>query len=155
MNMTYLKIGGERHCFCGRAEASVKLAAQALKIKNIFIFIMLMHAFTTRNVLKIILSLKTPLIAAKFILNDRNYLSCSLRRLLGILLHNLKTNQKLVLQFTRRGERQMKNVKSILKSKVLRIRWAALCALSDIKSCKLNFIPLMKFLPLCCANCGE
>ena len=153
MNITYLNIGGERHCFCGRTEASVKLAAQTLKIKNIIIFIMLMHAFT--NVLKIILSLQTPLIAAKFILNDRNYLSCSLRRLLGILLHNLKTNQKLVLQFTLRGERQMKNVKSILKSKVLRIRWAALCALSDIKSCKLNFIPLMKFLPLCCANCGE
>ena len=66
--------------------------------------LMLMHAFTTtRNVLKIILSLQTPLIAAKFILNDRNYLSCSLRRLLAILLHNLKTNQKLVLQFTRGG----------------------------------------------------
>ena len=102
MKITYLNIGGERHCFCGRAEASVKLAAQTLKIGNIIIFIMLMHAFTTtRNVLKIILSLQTPLIAAKFILNDRNYLSCSLRRLLGIFLNNLKTNQKLVLQFTR------------------------------------------------------
>ena len=110
MTITYLNIGGKRHCFCGRTEASVKLAAQTLKIVNIIIiiFIMIMHAFTTtRNVLNIILSLRTPLIAAKFILNDRNYLSCSLRRLLGILLHNLKTNQKLVLQFTRRGERQI------------------------------------------------
>ena len=150
MNITYLNIWGERHCFCGRAEASVKLAAQTLKIGNIIIFIILLplqNCFENH--------LQTLLIAAKFILNDRNYLSCSLRRLLGILLHNLKTNQKLVLQFTRRGERQMKNVKSILKAKVLMIRWAALCALSDIKSCKLNFIPLMKFLPLCCANCGE